>query len=89
MEVPLADIEIIFGDILEVDWSGADMLYFSNLCFDEPFIEKVTDLFEKMKSGSRIITLKELPERPYLEVKVAFGIRMSWGVTKTWVYHKL
>ena len=72
-----------------MDWSAADVLYFSNLCFDDPFIEKVADLSQKMKSGSRIIALKELPERPYLEVKAALGIRMSWGVQKTWVYHKI
>jgi predicted nicotinamide N-methyase len=87
--VPLAEIEIIQGDILEVDWFEADILYFSNVCFNDLFQETVTNLMEKLKVGSRIICLKELPERPYLKKIAAFGIQMSWNVHKILVYHKV
>jgi hypothetical protein len=74
------------GDIMEVDWSDADILYFSNVCFTKDSCEKVADLLLKLKRGSRVITLKEMPQRTYMEAKAAFGIRMSWGVQKTFVY---
>jgi hypothetical protein len=36
-------IEILKGDMLEVDWSNADIVYASSICFPDSLVEGIAD----------------------------------------------
>ena len=81
-----APIEVYQGDMLAHDWFDADIIYLSALCFGKELIERIAELFGRLKRGTRIISLKELPERPYLNLYAAIKIRMSWGLQLAFFY---
>ena len=61
-----APVEIIKGDLLKTDWFDADIV-FINLLVDE-LLEAIADQFEKLKKGSRIISIKAIKKpRNYME----------------------
>jgi hypothetical protein len=39
----LVPVEIIHGDILKTDWSEADILYISSVCFPDDLYEAIAD----------------------------------------------
>lgn len=78
---------MIKGDILEIDWKDADIVYNASTCFPGQLNENIGRLCEKLKSGSRIVTLKAFKhEVPFLEVIAEVKIKMSWGSEKTTIY---
>ena len=68
------------GDILSWDWFDADLIYLSAVCFSEELVEKVADLLIRAKKGCRVISLRELPARDYLQEYATFEAKMSWGL---------
>ena len=50
------------GDMLEDDWSQADLVLANSTCFDMSLMKKVADKAKSMKKGAFMITLtKKLP----------------------------
>lgn len=84
-----APIQIVQGDMLQVDWYEADIIFFSSVCFPDFLIDGTLDLFEKLKSGTRIISLKTLPTRLYLEKYASLKVRMTWGLHIVVYYRRL
>ena len=64
--LPFSPIEVINGDILECDWTDADIIFFNSVCYPDSLIEGFLDRAIKLKAGTRIISLKPLPERPHI-----------------------
>ena len=72
-------IEIVQGDMLEVDWSNADIVYASSICFPDSLVEGIADKCTKLNKGSRIISLKNFPVRDYLRLDYILKLKMTWG----------
>jgi len=81
-----APVTIVHGDMLEVDWSNADIVYSASVCFPDELIDRITNKCEQLKKGSRIITLKQYPDRPYLIMKYALKLKMTWGRCFVYIY---
>ena len=64
----MADLKLYFDDMFKVDWSDADLIYVTNLCFPEEMNDRLADHLEKLKVGTKITTIKKLPDRPYLKL---------------------
>ena len=58
------DIEIQHGDLLKTDWSEADILYVSSVCFSEEMLEGIDEMSNEWKIGTRMILLRLLPANP-------------------------
>ena len=43
-------------DILEEDWSDADIIFTNSLLFSDEVMESIADLNVKLKKGTRIIS---------------------------------
>ena len=56
-----APIEIYQGDMLKHDWNDADIIYLSAVLFSDALVASITELFNHLKKGTRVISLKELP----------------------------
>ena len=79
--------------MLEIDWSNADIIYASSICFPDEvrfflheflfmniqLVEGIADKCKLLKKGSRILTLKSLPEKDYLTLEYSLKIKMTWG----------
>ena len=76
--LPLMDIRE--GDILEIDWSEADLVYISSICFPESVLHRIFERATRLKVGSTLITLKLIPGfEKYFELKAEKWFKMSWG----------
>lgn len=73
-------VEIHQGDMLVHNWYDADIIYLSAVCFSDALVSGVADLFLRTKKGTRIISLKEIPVRPYLELFATIKVKMTWGL---------
>ena len=82
-----APIEVHQGDIVAFDWFDADIIYLSAVCFSEELVEQVADLLNNVKAGTRIISLRPLEQRPFLEQYASVEVKMSWGSGRIF-YHR-
>lgn len=85
----IVPIEIIQGDLLEVDWSNADIVYASSICFPDEIVEGIVKRCELLKKGARVITLKNFPATPlasYLRLDYTLKLKMSWGRCSVHIY---
>jgi hypothetical protein len=62
-----APLEYFLGDMFKIDWSDADVIYISNLCFPEELTVQVSHQAEKCAVGTRIICLRPLADLPHLK----------------------
>ena len=79
-------VEIYQGDMLVHDWTEADIIYLSAVCFSDALVAGVADLCDRLKKGTRIVSLKEIPSRPFLELYAAIKVKMTWGVQLVFYY---
>ena len=82
-------VEIYTGDMLVHDWSDADIIYLSAVCFSDELVAGVTDLFTRVKKGSRVISLKAIPDRPFLELYATIKVKMTWGIQLVFYYRTI
>jgi len=85
-EVSFSPMEVWEGDILNYDWFDADLIYLSAVCFSEELCIKVADLLTRVKKGTRILSLRPIPERDYLEMFSTIEAKMSWGQGRIYYY---
>ena len=72
-------VEFICNDILEQNFSEADIVYIASTCFDTDFMEKLAAQAVHLKEGARIVTLTKQLYAPYLHLKARKSFKMSWG----------
>eukprot|EP00826_Nyctotherus_ovalis_P032735 TRINITY_DN2635_c0_g1_i9.p1 TRINITY_DN2635_c0_g1~~TRINITY_DN2635_c0_g1_i9.p1 ORF type:complete len:290 (+),score=13.93 TRINITY_DN2635_c0_g1_i9:689-1558(+) len=81
--------EVISGDMREVDWSDADVVYVASICFSEELVQELAEKGRALKSGTRIVSLKKwiIPEvyNVLFEVKA----KMSWGNTGVYIMERI
>ena len=46
------------ADILQSDWSSADIIYISSICFSDNFMQTLFEKCKLLKMGSKLLTLK-------------------------------
>ncbi len=59
-QVAHSPVDVIQGDIRDVDWYDADIVYFANLLFSDILIATISELVGKLKKGARVISLRML-----------------------------
>lgn len=83
-------VEIRPGSFLELDFSDADVVYTSSICFEDELMVGMSRCARTMKPGSRFITLKSFPddEMPLWTVLSHNWWKMSWGRTSVYVLER-
>jgi Histone methylation protein DOT1 len=85
----LPEFKVFHGDMLKVDWSDADILFSSSICFPNELIEGILEKCHSLKKGARFITLKSFPSNDIFEVKYSIRVKMTWGKTGVYVLEKI
>ena len=74
---------------MEVDWSSADIVFFASVLYPVEVMDGVADKCEYLKTGSRLISLREMPARPFYRLDSTCMARFSWGVHEVLFYTKV
>ena len=82
-------VEVHHGDMLKTDWSDADVLFSSSICFPNELIEGILEKSHLLKKGARFITLKNFPMNSIFEVRYSTRVKMTWGKTGVYVLEKV
>ena len=77
------------GDLLKTDWSDADVLYISSVCFSDEMLEGINEMSNSLKVGARIITLRILPPNPKWKTLKSYRSKMSWGSSEAYILEKV
>ena len=85
----LPEFDVKHGNMLEIDWSDADILFSSSICFPNELIEGILEKCHLLKKGARFITLKSFPQNNIFEVKYSIRVKMTWGKTGVYVLEKI
>lgn len=85
----LPPMEIREADILVADWSAADVVYISSICFSDSFVQSIFEKSKALKPGSKFITLK-LPGSldGWFEVDSQAWYKMTWGRIMVYVLRR-
>eukprot|EP00826_Nyctotherus_ovalis_P058943 TRINITY_DN8153_c0_g3_i3.p1 TRINITY_DN8153_c0_g3~~TRINITY_DN8153_c0_g3_i3.p1 ORF type:complete len:271 (-),score=29.93 TRINITY_DN8153_c0_g3_i3:117-929(-) len=93
---PMGEVRIVEGDFLKIGFAEADVVYVPATTFDVSLMKELARCCEKLKTGSRIITLgKPVPCITEDNCHVVFNIYkkeimlMSWGLEKVFYQEKL
>ena len=82
-------IEMLLADLLETDFSDADVVFSHCTCFPEELMAKIAGRCERLKSGSRVVTVsKALPEAPHMTLSAVAPCQMAWGSASLYVYRR-
>lgn len=83
-------VEVVQGDMLQVDWSHADVMYLSSICFSDELMMGLAERARRLKPGTRIITLKHFPKyQDEFEILSSGWYKMTWGRINVLILKKL
>lgn len=82
-------VNVVLGDMLKVDWSNADLIFTSSICFPQELIEGMLVCARQLKKGARLITLRSLPPNDVFIQLHALKVKMTWGKTGLYVLEKV
>lgn len=83
-----AKVTTILGNIYEIDWTDSDIVYTSSVCFSPELLQFISSTAERLKQGSRIVSLKALNLSSIFELKCSVMVKMTWGYSEAYVYYK-
>lgn len=84
-----APIQVYQGDMLQVDWSDADLLYLSSVCFPQELMNGIFEKTKLLKKGTKVITLKNFPPNEDFQVRHYRKVKMTWGRTGVYILEKV
>jgi precorrin-6B methylase 2 len=84
-----APVNVLQGDLLDEDWSDADIVYVSSVCFPEELIDRIVAKMASLKEGARVLALTCLPPCDHLTQRHCLRVKMTWGKTGIYVYEVL
>ena len=75
----IEDCQILFGDMFEVDWREADIVYVTSTTFPLLLRRRLTHKWKELESGTQIFTLTYPPEGEHIKVLSSHVLDFSWG----------
>lgn len=82
-------VEMLCGDMLEIDFSDADIIFTHCTCFSAPLMDAITEKFNKLKKGARVITVSKGLTSPHYVATVTHTVQMAWGTATAYLYEKI
>jgi precorrin-6B methylase 2 len=83
-----AATRVVEGDISEVEWTDADIVYTASVCFSQSLLDYIAHTADQLKQGSRVVSLKALNMSSKFNEQAAVSVKMTWGYSEAFVYVK-
>ena len=80
---------VVCGDLRNVDWSDADIIYCSNICFGNELNEGLFKKCCELKKGAKMVVLKNFADDYTFKLLYNSRITMSWGRTQIYILEKI
>ena len=87
-KVDRSKFTVIQGDMTKIDWSNADVIYVSSLCFPDELVKAIAERGRLLKRGARILTLKKWPFPEVYKLIDDFKVKMTWGMTRLFIMER-
>ncbi len=84
----LNNIEFIQSDILQADFSDADIIHMNATAFAPDLWDALVPKLEAVKPGTRIIVLTKRLNKEKFDLMQETSLPMSWGMNSVLVYRK-
>ena len=82
-----APLNIVAGDILQIDWSHADIVLANCVTWGPELLNSVIEKAALLKTGTRFLAFARLPECAHMELRQSICVQMSWGSQPCFIYH--
>mmetsp|Transcript_2523 Transcript_2523/g.3241 ORF Transcript_2523/g.3241 Transcript_2523/m.3241 type:complete len:107 (+) Transcript_2523:3-323(+) len=83
-----SNVQFIYGDILEQDWSDGTIIFACSTCFDQQQMQGIAQKAEMTRPGTAVMTLdKELPSSSF-KITSIVQCTGSWGNTIAYIQIK-
>jgi hypothetical protein len=80
LPAPLPECGAHCADLLQFDWSGADVIYMASTIFTSEVMEQFSrQAVERLAAGARVVTLKTPLAHPAFVLEATLTVDMSWG----------
>ncbi len=80
---------MVENDIRRVDWTDADVVFASSLCFPDELMKDIAEMGKKLKKGTIIISIKNWPDPTTYRVLHYLNVKMAWGKKGVYVLERL
>jgi hypothetical protein len=80
---------VVKGDMRTIDWSNADVIYASSICFPDDLIKELAEKGKSLKKGTIILSLKAWHLKTEYKVVNNIQLKMTWGKTGLYIIEKL
>lgn len=87
-EVRATPINLLQGDVLEVDWSDADVVFSCSTCFEDDLMAQISKRAEKLKPGSIVVTCGQRLQSDAFGVIDESDMVMSWGPSRVYIQQR-
>ena len=83
------EFEFVHGDLLEMSWSDADVVFMNSTCFDDELLAKIQPMIDQMQKGTFVITTTK-PLKSYLwQVIEKNRFEEAWGAATVFIHTKI
>lgn len=88
-KLKLKEVRFINGNFLEVDLRESSIVYVAGTAFCDSTIKQITEKFQELKKGTKIITLSYHIKAPYLRLIKEHRFYFSWGKSHVYLHERL
>lgn len=85
----LAHVEFRLEDFVKSDFTGASVIYFYGICYEESFIKNLIHRLKKLPEGTKIITisypLEDYDDGEHFEIIKKFPASFNWGTADVYL----
>lgn len=74
-------IQFRYEDIADTDFNDAKIIFMDSVLYPDPLMEKLVDKFSKLKQGTIIISMKELPKK---FLSLGINLIKTYKLPTTW-----
>ncbi len=73
------------ADIFELEYLPFSIIYATCTCFPEDYMERLTEKLEHTRKGTRILTVTEPVQAPYLRQRKQLRLKYDWGMDTVYI----
>ena len=86
---PTPPIRLVCADLRECEeWLDADIVFVNSTCFERGLMAELSERCERLKLGSRVLTLTHPLTSTHFQVQQVGSYPFSWGEAEVWVHTK-
>lgn len=92
-KVGIRDVEFLLGNLMDVDYRDATLIYFYGTAFSDEAIEEIANRFRNLRPGTRVVSvsypLTHYTDGRVFDLEKTIKGKFVWGSTDIYIQRKL